>query len=79
MKPGWIALLVFLAIGSVMLLSALVEPGSVEPRGSSGSTKSTQSRRRRETQRETKSTHTKSTKSPGIFGGADPSDPRIYH
>jgi len=74
MKPGWIAVLVFLAIGSMMLLSALVEP-----RGSSGATKSTQSRSRREPQHETKTTHTKSTRSPGIFGGADPSDPRIYH
>ena len=66
MRTAWISLLVLLAIASVILLAAFVEP-----RGSSGRTKSTRP--------ETKTTHAKSTKSRGVFSGSDPSDPRVYH
>jgi hypothetical protein len=66
MRTAWITALVLLAIASVVLLAAFVEP-----RGSSGRTKSTR--------RETKTTHAKSTKSGGVFSGSEPADPRVYH
>ena len=80
MKPAWIALLVLLATASLVLFAVLMFPvkpmsAFVEPTGSSGTTKSTQQPSRRET----KSTQRKSTNSGGIFGGSDPSDPRVYH
>jgi hypothetical protein len=79
MKPAYIGLLVLLATALLGIfafmaftprpLRALAEPATRT------TMKSTQPHPRRDT----KTTERKSTSERGVFSGADPNDPRIYH